>query len=222
MILNPLQKNFWPNLNRLLEREYGNPRHGNLRDPLDELIYIILSAKTRIDEHQKTYRELRTTFPDWELAFQAGPIEIERIIRGAGLSRIRSEQIFGVLRHLKEKEGSLSLKFLSTWPDIEIERYLTSLPGVGLKTARCVMLYSFDRQTFPVDTHTLRLFANLGIIPKRIRHDMAQEPLQNMVPSKYRYKIHVNIVAHGRTTCIPGRPKCGSCALSSSCLRRCM
>jgi len=212
---------FWKKLTRKLEQRYKSPDHGNLKDPLNELIYIILSAKTRISEHSKVYRKLRKAYPTWSLALKAGPAAIERVIRGGGLSNIRSKQIYRLLKRINVDGGRLTLKFLREWPDAEVEKYLTQLPGVGLKSARCVMLYSLGRKTFPVDTHTLRLFANLGLVKEKLRQDTAQVPLQELVPKRYRYKLHVNIVAHGREVCIPGRARCEACILNSLCLKVC-
>ena len=82
--------------------------------------------------------------------------------------------------------------------DAPLEAYLAALPGVGLKTARCVMMYSLDRAVFPVDTHCMRLFEHLGIIEGRMRFEYAQDPLQDMVPPRIRRSLHVNAVALGR------------------------
>jgi endonuclease III len=94
------------------------------------------------------------------------------------------------------------------------------LPGVGVKTARCVMLYSLDRKVFPVDTHSIRLFENLGIISSPLRFEYAQDPLQQLVPLDLRYSLHVNAVAHGRETCVPRAPKCDVCPIADLCVNR--
>jgi endonuclease III len=221
MIIALKSPKFWKRLTVLLKRRYGSPLHGNKADPLDELIYIVLSAKTRIQELKTVYDALRAKYPSWDEVLSIGPRKLEREIRSAGLSRVRAKQIMGILRAIRKDRKALSLDFLRDMEDEAIESYLTALPGVGLKTARCVMLYSLGRKTFPVDVHTLRLFRNIGITSEKGRHDTAQDPLQNAIPKQYRYTLHINIVAHGREVCVPGRPKCETCVLAEECLRYC-
>jgi endonuclease III len=203
--------------NRLLAARYGTPRLGNKRHPVSELIFIILSARTRGEHHEAIYRQLRRAFRNWEAVRDASVDEIERVIHDAGLSRIKAKQIKGLLQRLTDDFGSLSGSALRRLDTAALEAYLASLPGVGLKTARCVMLYSLDRPVFPVDTHCMRLFQNLGVIEKRMRFEEAQEPLQSLVPPDIRHSLHVNAVAHGRATCIPGAPRCGECSIASLC-----
>jgi endonuclease III len=203
--------------NRRLARQYGTPRLGNKRHPISELVFIILSARTRGEHHEAIYRRLRRAFETWEAVRDASIDEIERVIHDAGLSRIKANQIKTLLQRLTEDFGSLSGAALRRLDTTALEAYLASLPGVGLKTARCVMLYSLNRAVFPVDTHCMRLFQNLGIIEKRLRFEEAQEPLQSVVPPDLRYSLHVNAVAHGRATCIPAAPRCGDCSIASLC-----
>jgi endonuclease-3 len=206
-------------VNGLLKSRYGTPRLGNKHHPVSELVFIILSARTRGREHEGAYRNLRRTFRSWENVRDAPVQAVERAIRDAGLGRIKARQIKGLLTSLARDFGSLSGSGLRRLNDVQLERYLTTLPGVGLKTARCMMLYSLDRDTFPVDTHCMRLFENLGLIQDRMRFEVAQEPLQAMVPRGMRGSLHINAVAHGRETCIPGTPHCSTCVIRALCLR---
>src|SRR5689334_25040180 len=98
-----------------------------------------------------------------------------------------------------------------------LESYLAGVPGVGLKTARCVMMYALDRAVFPVDTHCMRLFVNLGLIEGRMRFEYAQDLLQDAVPAEIRRTLHVNTVAHGREVCVPRSEKCERCVLVDLC-----
>jgi endonuclease III len=166
------------------------------------------------------FEELKSQCPDWADVLKLGKTRFRKLIRPLGLANIRTTQIFGILRKVQRDRGEVSLQFLDVMADSDVETYLTSLPGVGLKTARCVMLYSLGRQSFPVDTHTLRLFHYLGITSKRLRHDTAQDVLQALVPGRYRFKLHVNIVAHGQQTCLPRQPKCDECVVRSICHHR--
>lgn len=205
---------------RLLAARYGTPRLGNKRDPISEIIFIILSARTRGLEHEAAYRRLRRELPTWAAVRDAPLQRIQRMIQRAGLSRIKARQIRGALRMLTRHFGRLSAAPLRTLDDASLEQLLASLPGVGIKTARCVMLYSLDRKVFPVDTHCMRLFENLNIVNLPLRFEYGQDPLQNMVPLNLRYSLHVNAVAHGRETCVPGAPRCESCVIAHLCAKR--
>ena len=205
---------------RLLTRRYGTPRLGNKRHPVSELVFIILSARTRGNNHEAVYRQLRRHFRTWEAVRDAHLGEISQIIHDAGLSRVKAKQIKRLLQRISADFGGLSGRQLRTLETPQLERYLVSLPGVGLKTARCVMMYSLDREVFPVDTHCLRLFENLGITRGRARFEYAQDPLQTIVPPAIRHTLHVNTVAHGRQTCIPGAEDCANCPIRSLCFNR--
>ncbi len=205
---------------RLLAARYGTPRLGNKREPVSEIVFIILSARTRGTEHQAAFRRLRKEFGTWAAVRDAPLRRIQQAIQKAGLSRIKARQIREVLRRVTRDFGRLSSAPLRRLDDASLEHYLSSLPGLGIKSARCVMLYSLDRKVFPVDTHCMRLFENLGIIGSPLRFEYGQDPLQNLVPLDLRYSLHVNAVAHGRETCIPGAPHCESCVIAHLCVNR--
>lgn len=204
----------------ILEQQYRTPRLGNKRNPVSELVFIILSARTHGRNHEATYRALRRAFPTWEEVRDAGTRRVSEVIRYGGLSRIKAAQIVSALRKLTSDFGDLSGRPLRAMGTTELERYLYSLPGVGLKTARCVMMYSLDRPVFPVDTHCRRLFEHLGLVRERLRFEYAQDPLQEMVPEDIRHVLHVNAVAHGRAVCIPGAERCDLCVISHLCGHR--
>lgn len=163
------------------------------------------------------YRALRRAYPTWELVRDAGPARVARVIRDGGLSRVKAAQIVSMLSKVTKDFGDLSGRQLRTMPNQQLEEYLISLPGVGLKTARCVMMYSLDRDVFPVDTHCRRLIENLGLVRERLRFEYAQEPLQALVPLDIRRSLHVNAVAHGREVCIPGAERCEECVIADYC-----
>jgi len=204
----------------LLEARYGTPRLGNKRHPVSELVFIILSARTRGRHHERTYRDLRRRFQSWEAVRDAPLRDIEWVIRDSGLGRVKARQIKGLLRRLTTDFGSLSARPLRRMPTDTLESYLVGLPGVGLKTARCVMMYALDRPVFPVDTHCMRLFVNLGLIDGRMRFEFAQDILQNAVPVEIRKTLHVNAVAHGRETCVPRMERCEGCVMADLCCNR--
>ncbi len=200
-----------------LSRVYGDPRLGNKDDPLDELIYIILSAKTTESSFVKTYESLHSGFPDWFAVLRVPRGRIARIIKSGGLSRKKETQIRGLLGHLK-LTGIHNLRSeLDRLDDHDAERFLRALPGVGMKTARCVLMYSLDRQVFPVDVHASRVLSRLGFAPEGRLTDPAQNEIQACIPPSLRYSMHVNLVAHGRLICRPTKPSCSECPLLRSC-----
>jgi len=206
--------------NRLLKLRYGTPRLGNKQHPVSELVFIVLSARTRGRHHEAVYRKLRSQFGSWEAIRDARISSIERVIHDAGLSRIKARQIKRLLQQLTRDFGSLSGTSLRRMDTRSLESYLVGLPGVGLKTARCVMMYSLDRKVFPVDTHCMRLFRNLGLTKGRMRFEEAQDLLQQLVPAELRRDLHVNAVAHGRETCVPRAERCHACVIASLCKNR--
>lgn len=99
--------------------------------------------------------------------------------------------------------------------DAEAEAFLTSLPGVGPKVAKCVLMYSLDRKVLPVDVHVHRVARRLGFATKK-RPDTSQDLIEAEIPSNLRYGFHVNAVAHGRKVC-KSEPLCDRCPLVSIC-----
>jgi endonuclease III len=202
---------------RELRAKYGAPTLGNKKNLVSELVYIILSARTAKPGYVRAYNALRRRFGSWEAVRDATRSEVGSILRPAGLSRTKTAQIQGALKRISKDFGTLSGRPLKRLPDRALERYLSGLPGVGLKTARCVMMYAADRQVFPADTHCIRLFYNLGLLRSRPRMEDAQDLLQQLVPPAIRKSLHVAAVAHGQLTCVPNRPRCERCPIRELC-----
>ena len=118
---------------------------------------------------------------------------------------------------IKREFGSVTLDPLRIWSDRRVFDWLRSLNGVGPKSAYCVMMYSLGRNVFPVDTHVRRVCARLGFIPTSMDHKKAQQVLADAFPKSIRKSLHVTMVSHGRKTCRPTNPRCGSCPLSGFC-----
>lgn len=207
-----------------LDRSYGAPARaplplGNKSDPLDELVFILLTVMTQYGV-ERTYGDLRRRFPCWDDALRAPEKDLAEALRPIGLSTQRARRIRALLAEIERREGILSLDRLRTLDDLHTEIYLLSLPGVGKKVARCVMLYSLDRNVFPVDTHVLRVLKRLGVLPEAISLAAAQDAIQERIPELLRYTLHVNLVVHGRSVCRARRPDCGACVLAPSCPAR--
>ncbi len=202
---------------RRLEKEYGTPRHHNPEDPLDDLIFIVLSRMTQEVKYLRTYRALREQMPTWEMVCEAPPDNLEVILADAGLSRIKTQQIRGILQEIERREGRLDLTHLRQMCDEDVERYLTSLPGVSRKTARCVMLYTLGRQVLPVDAHVWRIAKRLGLVANLPWSEKGGRVLEGDVPAQMRPALHVTLIAHGRAVCRAPSPLCGRCVIADLC-----
>jgi endonuclease III len=201
----------------ILVARYGLPLHGNKSNPLDEVIYIVLSSQTDEKKYQAVYRNLKKAFPSWKTINARDESQIELLLRPAGFSRAKAKYLIGLLNKLDADFGKRSLSALKSMSTEEAELYLRTLPGVGTKTARCVLMYSLNREVYPVDTHNFRVLKRLGAfnLPEPIRrwHDRIQE----LIPNHLRFSLHVTLVSFGREICKAGKPLCEICPLNSLC-----
>jgi endonuclease III len=201
---------------RLTER-YRNPRLHNKSNPLDELIFILLSAKTAERSYLRTYAALRMKFHPWSRILEAPASSVVAVITEGGLAEKKEKQLRALLLAIRERTGEVSLEFLSDLSDEDAESFLVSLPGIGLKSARCVLMYSLHRDVFPVDTHCRRVLSRLGLVEFERLTDSVQNRIQAKIPAGIRHTLHVNLVAHGREVCVSRRPRCGECPISEFC-----
>jgi DNA (cytosine-5)-methyltransferase 1 len=210
-------------LTALLHREYGSPDLGNKTDPVDELVYIILSRRTREGAYQAAFAALQTQYETWEEVARAPEDEIEAAISFSGLGRRKAQSLKLALGGLIDRFGECTLEPTREWTDDETRDFLCTLPEIGPKSAACVMMCSLDRPAFPVDAHVGRVLERLGIfrhvgIDLRGRdHKVKQHLLWDTVPPALRYPLHVNMLVHGRHVCLPQRPRCGSCVIARFC-----
>lgn len=201
---------------RLLEDEYGTPDLGNKQDPLDELVFIILAQMTTSPSYSRVFDRLKASVRTWDRLAEIPLRRLRATIEDAGLSGQKGPRLKAIVKRILTDFGELSLDSLRAWDDAQVETYLTSLPGVGLKTAKCVMMYSLGRHVLPVDTHVKRLLVRVGLLPPEPLNSRLHEASERVVRPADRYSIHVNGVVHGRRTCLAARPRCASC-----CLKRC-
>lgn len=205
---------------RALDAAYARPDLGNHADPVDELIYILLSTMTTEANYQRSYAELRAALPTWDDVL-AAPVEaVEAAIAVGGLAPTKAKLIQRLLARLRRDWGGFDLGFMRAWSATELRRYLTTLPGIGYKAATCVVGYSFGRDVCPVDTHTYRVAVRLGLVPPETpelgRH--AHIAVELALPVGERLGFHVNAVAHGRARCHVDRPDCASCPMAEHCV----
>jgi DNA (cytosine-5)-methyltransferase 1 len=210
-------------VNRVLELLHGTPDLGNKKDPVDELVYIILSRKTREGAYQAAYAALKAAFPVWERLLDAPRSSVERMVNGSGLGSKKADSIYGALGAIRTRFGTCSLGPAARWSDEELEEFLCSLPEVSRKSAYCVMMYSMKRKVFPVDTHVGRVLQRLGIFEELgldlggLDHKQLQAELAGLIPPNLRHSLHVNLVVHGREVCTAISPDCGQCELRRLC-----
>lgn len=208
---------------RILAVVHGNPRLGNKQDPIDELVYIILSRKTREKAYQETFELLKSRFDSWDELLTVGPAVVEKLVRGGGLSEKKTESLFGALAIIQERFGSCTLEPARDWDDDELESFLCSLPEIQKKSAYCIMMYTMGRMVFPVDTHVGRILARIGIYRELgldldgLDHKKLQKVLADLIPPNLRYSLHVNLVAHGREVCPATTPHCERCEVRGFC-----
>lgn len=210
-------------VSRLLEEEYGTPDLGNKDDPVDELVYIILSRRTRESAYQSGFLALRERFATWEEVVTASIEAVESVIRPTGLAQKKARSIKQALATLVERFGGCTLEPTRAWADDEVKDFLCSLPEIGPKSAACVMMWSLGRPAFPVDTHVGRVLERVGVWSEvglslgGADHKAKQAILADLVPPSIRIPLHVNALVHGRSTCRPARPRCSFCGIASLC-----
>ncbi len=202
---------------RILNETYGRPVWRSHAPPLDELVGTILSQATADINTERAYAALTERFPDWESVMNAPPAEVIAAIRPAGLANTKGPRIQAALRHILRERGELSLDFLADMPLDEAIAWLTSIDGVGPKTAAIVLLFSLGRPVFPVDTHVHRVSGRLGLIPPRMNAEQAHDFLAELGPPDTYYPMHLNLINHGRAICKARVPQCHICPLQDWC-----
>jgi endonuclease III len=196
-----------------LRREYGRPVLRAHRAPIDELILTVLSQNTNDLNRDVAWGRLRERFPTWDAVREAPAQEIEEAIRPGGLAPTKAVRIKRILEAL----GDDDLCWLADAPLEEARDYLCDLPGVGRKTAACVLLFSFGRPEVPVDTHVYRVASRLGLIRQGASFDEAHDEMLRLVDPEDAYEVHVLLIRHGRRTCTARAPRCAECPLRRMC-----
>lgn len=201
----------------LLEQQYGPRQWQPGREPSDVLIETILSQNTSDVNSGRTFGSLLSTFGSWEAVASATVEHIAQTIKFGGLSRIKAARIKHILNKIEDERGCISLDFLSSMSIAEAKNYLLSLPGVGLKTANCVLLFALGKPCLPVDTHVFRVARRLGLIDSRVSMEKAHSLLQAQVPLSRIYQFHLHMIEHGRQVCHARQPRCVECVLGNGC-----
>lgn len=198
---------------------YGVPLAEPHGHPIAELILTVLSQSTNDRNRDVAYLALRTRFPTWEEVRDAPVDELEEAIRPGGISKIKSARIKRILQAITETsaDGALSLDWLAGQPVTEARRYLCSLPGVGRKTAACVLLFALGMRDIPVDTHVARVGSRLALLREGASFDEMHDTMLGITPRGQELEFHLNLLRHGRRTCYARRPNCPGCPLRRMC-----
>jgi endonuclease-3 len=196
---------------------YGRPEWLFSDSPIDELIGTILSQHTSDVNAQRAFEALTTAFGSWEEVRDAPVDVLTETIRCGGLAAVKAPRIQAVLGQLTDRDGRVHLPDLRRMRRTRAQDLLTSLPGVGRKTAACVLLFGAHVPAIPVDTHVHRVALRLGLVPPRTSADATAVALEvRLRPGDY-YAFHMNVIRLGREICKAGRPRCEVCPLRERC-----
>lgn len=202
----------------LLRKEYGVREWQPRYDPVSVLVQTILSQNTSDTNSRGAFRSLLASFDNWEHLADADVDTIAHCIRYGGLGRIKAQRIKQALKEIVRKQGRLDLDFLGQLTLSDAQEWLRKLPGVGVKTARCVLLFSLGMPALPVDTHILRVAKRLGLINIKASLHEAHLILGEAVPPEDVYQFHILVIEHGRRTCQARYPRCQGCILKKICI----
>ncbi len=204
-------------INNLLIKHFGIPyRQKRLPNPLDTLIATILSQNTNDKNSYKAYKNLKQTFSSWQEIADTPRSKIEQTIKIAGLGKQKSAAIKKSLLTLGKKNGKINLNHFKKKNDDEIIEELTSINGIGVKTASCVLLFSLDRNVCPVDTHIHRTLNRIELV-KTNSPEKTFYLINGHIPEGIAHQFHTNLIMLGREICKPAKPACSVCPLLKIC-----
>jgi endonuclease-3 len=203
---------------RILRSVLGNPAFDvHKQSALDILIATILSQNTNDVNSHKAWLNLKKTFKNWDEVLGAPARRVAKAIEVGGLKNQKARAIRSILRRLKKKSGRYSLAYLGKMSDEAALAHLQEFPGVGSKTAACVLMFSLKREVFPVDTHIHRILNRLGIV-RTTSPDKTFAEMTRLLPPGKAYPFHLNLIRFGRETCGARHPRCGDCPLYDLCV----
>ncbi len=203
-------------VHELLQKEYGRRRHRR-QSGLDCLVLTVLSQNTNDVNRDRAWDEMTRRFPTWQDVLKADRGELAESIRVAGLANTRAKNIQGILAEVKDRFGDFTIEPLKDQPPVEVERRLTELPGVGIKTVKCVELFAFRNGAFPVDTHIRRIAGRIGWVPEGTTLEKVTRALEGIVPPKDSLTLHINLITLGREICTARKALCDRCPLVEEC-----
>jgi DNA (cytosine-5)-methyltransferase 1 len=209
-------------VNEILKIQYGSPDWGNQLHVIDELVYILLTRRSKIEDARKHFEAIKEKYPTWEEVICASPDELKAVILGGGLEEHKVKFIQGSLRNIQQEFGRIDEADFVDMPDKDLDRFLRKLPGIGPKSSACILMYVRNADTFPADTHCIRVIDRLGLFKSfefewsQVNHKQAEKELLLLIPPHMRGDLHRNLLALGREICKP-TPLCDSCELKKFC-----
>ena len=200
-----------------LEERFGEPTVDAPDDLIGSFVRTILSQNTTDANAWPAYDRLVETFGSWEAVAEAKPSSIAEPIRSAGLANVKAPRIRDFVRWVKDRFDDYDLSALRRMPDGEIIETMLAVKGIGIKTVAVVMLFSLDRDVFPVDTHVHRICRRVGLVPDKATAEQTYRLMAPLVPPGASLSLHVNLLRLGRTICDARNPRCPECPLRARC-----
>jgi endonuclease-3 len=213
-------------------------------DPTSELILTILTQNSADINAEKAFVALRAAYPsglaeevhepgagwggeglppgappDWHAVETAPLAELIDVIRPGGLAPTKAPRLQATLRRIREVRGDHSLEFLGEMAPIPARDWLTTIPGIGKKTASVLLLFCFNQPLMPVDRHVERVAKRIGLVPPKAHPDLATDMFNAMLASspERTYETHVLLIHHGRALCQARSPKHDLCPIRDRC-----
>ena len=187
-------------------------------DIVGALVATVLSQNTSDLNSGRAYASLKAAFPGgWDDARSASVSRVADAIKQGGLANVKAPRIQSILQDVFERNGRTNLDHIRDWDDCTIRDYLRSFPGVGPKTAACVLMFNLGRPVLPVDTHVHRVAGRLGLIGPKVNAERAHEQLQALLDDDQVYPFHVHLIEHGRRICHAQKPACALCPVQKEC-----
>ena len=203
--------------NDKLEKHFGEPEKKTHSDSLNVLILTVLSQSTSDHNRDLAFAELKRLYPTWEAVASASWQDLAKAIKSGGLANQKAKRILDILAWLKDHKGGYNLDWIRDISTEEAVDELTSLKGVGIKTAAVLLCFSFDAVIFPVDVHIHRICRRLGFVPEKASAEKTHHLMQPLVPAAIVKSFHLNLLKLGRTFCRPTNPDCESCPINDIC-----
>ena len=225
-----------------LATAYGHPEWQRRLDPTSELILTILTQNSADTNAEVAFEALRRAYPgagevqasqlgagwggmgltpgiapDWGRVEFAPIEELTNVIRPGGLANQKAPTLQASLRRIREERGDYSMEFLGNMPALEARDWLTSIPGIGRKTASIVLLFSFGQPLMPVDRHVERVAMRIGLLPRKATLEESHELFLGLLQPDQMFEAHVNLIQHGRKVCHAQKPEHDRCPVVDRC-----
>ena len=202
---------------RLIEH-YGDEISDRSLPPIDELVLTILSQHTNDVNMMPAFDSLKSHYEEWDDVLHASEDELAQVIHSSGMFRLKAHRIKATLAEINRRVGKLDISLLEDMSLEKAKEWLTSLHGVGPKTAAIVLLFSFGKPALPVDTHVWRVTKRLGLISENTSRERAHKILEQIIPRDCIFSLNNNLVRHGREICRSQKPRCTECIISEFCI----